>query len=517
MTIVKIFKQGHSNQINEKDVISTLSDGEHIVGREKPLNCGDKRISRRHAIIIVKQDGVTLKSVHVNPCFFRSSQESNVGKLSKDNSIALNDGDQFSMLANSEWFRVKVTLGNSSENKPQPFCVYPNDRKRTHDGENFKENHKLLKTSEGNAASLLVSDNVNNHPPCSSFQNQGIIDAGEVVINDLDVICDDESEGDHSLDKNLNVNIASENEQYNHLVEEPGDVDSNENEQAGNKILNNGHGTEEENTSIPIVENQREYSYENYTTVQVESTTESSISPVVEKCQPQNSNGSNVPRQESHSNEHTIEQSGSTEGQNVPYQDNDRATGITAPITAEGIKTESSFTSEENILPSTSIKQESVSDENIEQKPVSMDNIKQEPVPDENIKQEPESNNARTNANPNDPSSSNDQNNLRRDRCWYGQNCYRKNPAHRLNISHPGDQDYDSDPNDVRAICPYGRACYRVNPQHRKEFKHYGKPAPKPSNVRVVVNVNNHCPCPQCRHDKPGYESDYDSDPENEL
>lgn len=59
--------------------------------------------------------------------------------------------------------------------------------------------------------------------------------------------------------------------------------------------------------------------------------------------------------------------------------------------------------------------------------------------------------------------------------CSYGASCYRKNPAHRAEQSHPGDSDYedkDKDKDDEKPECPYGKNCYRQNPQHKHEYKH---------------------------------------------
>lgn len=66
----------------------------------------------------------------------------------------------------------------------------------------------------------------------------------------------------------------------------------------------------------------------------------------------------------------------------------------------------------------------------------------------------------------------------------YGERCYRRNPAHRTEYSHPGDDDYkpelpgeDVQPEeDSRPECQYGTACYRRNPKHKQEFKHTGPP-----------------------------------------
>ncbi|NXY53563.1 APLF factor, partial [Callaeas wilsoni] len=66
--------------------------------------------------------------------------------------------------------------------------------------------------------------------------------------------------------------------------------------------------------------------------------------------------------------------------------------------------------------------------------------------------------------------------------CMYGSGCYRKNPIHFQQFSHPNDDDYHDmevvaqDDNDNWPECPYGTACYRKNPQHKLEYKHSAPP-----------------------------------------
>ncbi|KAM7009712.1 aprataxin and PNK-like factor [Tautogolabrus adspersus] len=67
--------------------------------------------------------------------------------------------------------------------------------------------------------------------------------------------------------------------------------------------------------------------------------------------------------------------------------------------------------------------------------------------------------------------------------CPYGRDCYRKNPLHFQESSHPGDTDYEEEGEEEEEEgtdlpeCPYGTDCYRKNPLHRKEFKHTKTPA----------------------------------------
>ncbi|XP_040436943.1 aprataxin and PNK-like factor [Falco naumanni] len=81
-----------------------------------------------------------------------------------------------------------------------------------------------------------------------------------------------------------------------------------------------------------------------------------------------------------------------------------------------------------------------------------------------------------------DTSESSKHNKRKRTPCMYGTGCYRKNPLHFQQFSHPHDDDYHEteivtqDNKDNRPECPYGTACYRKNPQHKLEYKHSAPP-----------------------------------------
>ncbi|XP_049946167.1 aprataxin and PNK-like factor [Schistocerca serialis cubense] len=64
--------------------------------------------------------------------------------------------------------------------------------------------------------------------------------------------------------------------------------------------------------------------------------------------------------------------------------------------------------------------------------------------------------------------------------CKYGSACYRKNPQHFAEFSHPGDPDYKDD----RPECRYGTECYTKNPLHRQTYKHTKKPPKKRQRVK---------------------------------
>ncbi|NXH13763.1 APLF factor, partial [Bucco capensis] len=86
-----------------------------------------------------------------------------------------------------------------------------------------------------------------------------------------------------------------------------------------------------------------------------------------------------------------------------------------------------------------------------------------------------------------DAAESSKQTKRKRTPCMYGAGCYRKNPIHFQQFSHPQDEDYQEmeilprGDSDNRPECPYGTACYRKNPQHKLEYQHSA-----PSGKRAV-------------------------------
>ncbi|XP_058812263.1 aprataxin and PNK-like factor isoform X2 [Topomyia yanbarensis] len=72
--------------------------------------------------------------------------------------------------------------------------------------------------------------------------------------------------------------------------------------------------------------------------------------------------------------------------------------------------------------------------------------------------------------------------------CEFGIRCYRHNPEHRAQFSHPNDGDYRRPtfppaPDDA-PHCPFGVSCYRRNPQHFREYQH-----PDSTSVTPVIQV----------------------------
>ncbi|CBY36119.1 unnamed protein product [Oikopleura dioica] len=69
----------------------------------------------------------------------------------------------------------------------------------------------------------------------------------------------------------------------------------------------------------------------------------------------------------------------------------------------------------------------------------------------------------------------------RRRPCEYGGGCYRQNPTHKIEFSHPGDDDWwdplnqdntATDFEDQRPECQYGILCYQNSEVHRRKYQH---------------------------------------------
>ncbi|XP_026499950.2 aprataxin and PNK-like factor isoform X1 [Vanessa tameamea] len=83
-----------------------LGHGEHIVGRGKLLDCNDKRISREHGELLVDDETITIKALHLNPCFFKLKDSKAIEILHLGSSKTLHNGDRFGLLPDDFWYEV---------------------------------------------------------------------------------------------------------------------------------------------------------------------------------------------------------------------------------------------------------------------------------------------------------------------------------------------------------------------------------------------------------------------------
>ncbi|XP_017377585.1 aprataxin and PNK-like factor isoform X2 [Cebus imitator] len=83
-----------------------LAPGETVIGRGRLLGITDKRVSRKHAILEVVGGQLRIKPIHTNPCFYQSSEKSQLVQLKTNLWCYLNPGDSFSLLVDKYIFRI---------------------------------------------------------------------------------------------------------------------------------------------------------------------------------------------------------------------------------------------------------------------------------------------------------------------------------------------------------------------------------------------------------------------------
>lgn len=393
MTVLNIYSLDDTEYQN---IIVSLSEGKHIIGRGDLLKVTDKRVSRKHAVIEVLADRISLTSVHTNPCFFKAANGKTLSVISQNQQSDLHDGDQFALLPETCWFKVKIKREKDANDPLNGIITAEINGKRVH--ETIEENDNNL---DSKRARLSTSDRSRIHKDdkCATTSNT-------------------------TLELNENNEASHSNREINKI--------------------------EEHNASLNLAETAREIKEE--------------------------------PREDE------IVDAESNTSHNLP-EDNALNTVNKETTSVQEVK--------EEPLDKSTVNNDTTPDQEVKREPLdnsSVDNAVQPGINDASNEQQPSVKTENEDNADDNPSidgasgSGTGTNQVRRERCWYGDKCYRKNPNHRVSFAHPGDPDYDSDPEDDRPDCPFGASCYRKNIDHRREYKHVGMPAPKPRPRPVSPN-----------------------------
>ncbi|XP_023953941.1 aprataxin and PNK-like factor isoform X2 [Bicyclus anynana] len=110
-----------------------IRPGEHVIGRDRLLVCGDKRMAHDHMKLNVNDDSLTITALHKNPCFYKEGiKETQI--LEQNNTVTLHNGDSFGLLPGTFWYKVVFcsvldTSNNCEcEQNTEEFCVENNNR-----------------------------------------------------------------------------------------------------------------------------------------------------------------------------------------------------------------------------------------------------------------------------------------------------------------------------------------------------------------------------------------------------
>uniref|UniRef100_A0A2K5KU92 Aprataxin and PNK-like factor n=1 Tax=Cercocebus atys TaxID=9531 RepID=A0A2K5KU92_CERAT len=454
-----------------------LAPGETVIGRGPLLGITDKRVSRRHAILEVAGGQLRIKPIHTNPCFYQSSEKSQLLPLKTNLWCYLNPGDSFSLLVDKYIFRVlsipsevemECTLRNSqmldednilNETPKSPVINLPHETTGASQLEGSTEIAKTQMTPT-NSVSFLGENR--------DFSKQQRILAERKRILPAWMLAE------HLSDQNLSVPAISGGNIQGSGKEEICKINPTKHNTARKEAINSSG------------------SFRKYI----------SRTSTGGKCK-------NIDQEES-----TIFIQGDFKNSCYLIEMPQSFSAITLSNTEiNNIKT----SAQRNKLPIEELGKVSKHKIATKRTPHKEDEAMScsencSSAQGESFQDESQGSHSESSSNPSSPETlhakatdsvlqCSEGNKVKRTSCMYGANCYRKNPVHFQHFSHPGDSDYggvqivDQDETDDRPECPYGPSCYRKNPQHKIEYRHSTLP------VRNVLDEDN---------DNVGQPSEYD-------
>ncbi|XP_036118629.1 aprataxin and PNK-like factor isoform X2 [Molossus molossus] len=404
----------------------------------------DKRVSRRHAILEVVGGQLRIKPIHTSPCFYQSSEKSQLLPLKTNLWHWLNPGDSFSLLVDKYIFRVFSTYSET-----ELECTIRNSQMLDEDDRltGTRESSLVNLPDEKAGASPLERSAGIATPPTSTTSRVSFLgecsdcstkqlnpaqrkrvlpawmltDLGDQslsapVISGNNVIQESGREGICKDKAQLNIT-----QQRRKRLISPGSEESTSAERDAGKKCRNAHQEEPVTSSKEMPQ---------------------SVSAITLSNTDMNNTKTNAQK-----NEIPVEELGK--------------------VSEHKVTTKGTLNKEEAVSCS-----ESGSS-----------------AQGKSFHGESQGSHSESSCDPSDPETLHakaadsvlqgpEENKVKRTSCMYGANCYRKNPVHFQHFSHPGDSDYGGvqvmcqDEADDRPECPYGESCYRKNPQHKIEYRH---------------------------------------------
>ncbi|XP_048457388.1 aprataxin and PNK-like factor isoform X3 [Rhincodon typus] len=451
-----------------------LAGGLTAVGRGPFLRVSDKRVSRNHGLLEVVDEKLRIKPLHTNPCFYRSSSGHQLLPLAKDKWHWLNPGDSFSLLPDKYIFKVispsfDQTLRNSDlssfkdDEQSNPAGSSRKEKGDVTEGPDIPQGFSQKPTT---SSETLTTDDYSRQQSCTIEPN-GILQN----VSKSEQLKSGQAPLDTVQRKRI---LPAWMLQVTTEIQNPSTVSKK-----GNAIeQGRGRGRGDAGwmkTQVTQPGRKRHESGEN----------------VVENeasDQPQEKKGR---RRKTQPNKDEEQGKNSAKRNTLEASSVNMKNCIDGPSRSNYKLTSSDSGEAKNQHGRDSRRPRELSDWEMS------DKEEEEEV--ELVSRQSEQETAQTLETPHtwDKSSCPDldeagpgegvktlqtveQNKPRRAPCMYGSNCYRKNPLHFQELSHPGDTDYEElageEEDDDKPECPFGTACYRKNPQHKKEYKHTRPP-----------------------------------------
>ncbi|KAI5145817.1 aprataxin and PNK-like factor isoform X1 [Manis pentadactyla] len=422
-----------------------LASGETVIGRGPLLGITDRRVSRRHAILEVVGGKLRIKPIHTNPCFYQSSEKSQLLPLKKNLWRWLNPGDSFSLLVDKYIFCVL-----STDSEMEMECTLRNSQM-------LDEDDKLNETPKYSSVNL---------PDETTGAQQ--LERGEEIAKTQDTAasgmsflgeCGDFSKQQSNLAERKRILPAwmlTENLRDQNLSA-PVSGDDNVIQGSGKE------GVCKDKSQVNITQQGRKRLIPSGSS---EST--SAEQDTGKKCK-------NADQEESIISSKEVPQSFSTTTLNDTEGNNMKTNIQRNKMPVEELGKISEHKTITKGTPNKEDKAGSCSESCLSAEDKSNNESQGSHPESSSDPSNPETLHAK--ATDSVPQGS-EENKVKRTPCMYGANCYRKNPVHFQHFSHPDDSDYGcvpvmcQDEVDDRPECPYGSSCYRKNPQHKIEYRH---------------------------------------------
>ncbi|XP_041108878.1 aprataxin and PNK-like factor [Polyodon spathula] len=420
----------------------SLTDGETVVGRGPLLGVTDKRVSRNHSLLEVIEDQLRIKPTHFNPCFYQSSIEDTPRPLEKDKWQPLYPGNLFSLLPDKYIFRVISTDSKNNNTQRNSQTLNEETFAIPHIASARGEKQSVSSAEESSVAfKSLAKKEGSNTQENSPFGNHVSLTGAVHPPN---------------VTKPAQKRRVLPAWMLKGASETPGPSASGNGGKGGCKIkqgLSNPSGTPSKR--LP---------------------SEAEVSPMKKRRKKSDENKQAKLRVASSSAATNKEETAYEEhpGASVhkavwKLSDDESAESPTVQARPPAEFNDGEMSGNEEEAPSQ--RQKTQQDSPVQSETSCRETEKL------SERQSPETK-ASGSSGSKDTAQANAGKSQKRNPCMYGKGCYRKNPIHFQEFSHPGDCDYqedkasDEDESDNRLECPYGTDCYRKNPQHREEYKH---------------------------------------------
>lgn len=460
--------------------------GKTTIGRGPFLGCGDKKVSRNHAVLEVTEKGeVFLTPTHVNPCFYQPTAESPGTILKKDKRHKLENGDSFSLLPRAFRYQV-VVIGEATENKleEKPDIKLENNANGSADERKQKEESRTG----------FVKEEINRiKADCASEDSsRETTNVKEVKPDVIKPKKEQELNGTGSptLSKeNAKVNSSSSGERNSRTL--PVWLE---------KLVDHPNKQEKKKPQTAKLQNREKPSKH-----KTENSVKRKVTKVYDKSESEEDfEEREIDRPRRNTGRSSRQNRQTRQGLSLEdfiVSDDEEWQSDKAELKLKkrrgrrrGDESGSDWEAEHGKKKRShkyDSDSESGSDWGASNRRRKTSKIKRrrskrvavsEGGSDEEMEED----------------TSSAVKNSKRIPCTYGKKCYRKNPNHLSQFSHPGDSDYFSeseshekneeagssasggdDAEDKKKECPYGVGCYRKNPQHKKDFKHTKKVRPQ--------------------------------------